>query len=172
MSSRQVDGYEVHIVDGYAELPMGVKVINMYALKDCTSLTSVRIPFSVQRIGECAFKGCTSLTSVIIPSSVTEISVCSFKDCTSLTSITICTPCRIVDGTFDAVVTIIRLPQNRMDACYRLASTMRRLRALKFWKPLLLAWVERTALKYGWYAPEGAGRKRDRDAFERDFGVA
>ena len=29
--------------------------------------------------------------------------------------------------------------------------------------------AERTALKYGWYAAKGAGRERDRVAFERDF---
>ena len=46
---------------------------------------------------------------------------------------------------------------------------MRWLRAVKRHKLQLLAWQERTALKYGWYAAEGAGRKRDRDAFERDF---
>ena len=305
MSSRQVDGYEVHIVDGHVELPVGVTKIgdptfatpasfsdfrdprekNMdgyafascaslksitipstvtdicpFAFFRCESLTSVIIPSSVTDIGLAAFKGCTSLMSVTIPSSVTTIRGCAFSNCSSLisvaipsslteieegafqnclslksvtipssvteieacmflgchnltlvtipssitklikgtflyclsltsvaipssvteidtqtftecaiTAITIPTTCTLRPLAFDTKVTIIRLTPDRMEFCYRLATFVRWRHALKFCKPQLFAWYERAALKSGSFSSEGAGRKRDIEAFERDF---
>ena len=71
-------------IEGYP-----VTSIGDYALRDCTSLTSVTIPDSVTTIGDSAFYYCTSLTSVTIPDSVTSIEKYAFYDCDSLTSVTI-----------------------------------------------------------------------------------
>ncbi len=41
-----------------------VKIIEFYAFRNCTGLTSITIPDSITDIGKYAFKGCTDLTSV------------------------------------------------------------------------------------------------------------
>ena len=64
-------------------------VINDYAFKGRTSLTSVEIGDSVTSIGEGAFYKCTSLASVTVGNSVTSIGNYAFRNCSSLTSITI-----------------------------------------------------------------------------------
>jgi hypothetical protein len=48
-------------------------VIEYYAFKGCSELTSVTIPNSVEWIGLSAFEGCSSLISITIPNSVTRI---------------------------------------------------------------------------------------------------
>ena len=70
-------------------IPEGCSMIERFAFKGSTDLTSIMIPNSVTEIGECAFDGCTGLTSVVIPDSVTEIGKCTFDGCTGLTSIVI-----------------------------------------------------------------------------------
>ena len=64
-------------------------VINDYAFRGCSSLTSVTIPDSVTTIGNYAFRGCTGLTSVTIGNSVTSIGERAFDFCVSLESVTI-----------------------------------------------------------------------------------
>ena len=71
-------------------IPEGIKVIDNYAFKGCTSLKNVTIPDSVNRkLGEEAFCDCTSLTSIVIPKGIKVIGERAFKECTSLASVTI-----------------------------------------------------------------------------------
>ena len=166
MSSRQVDDYEVHIVDGHAELPVGVKVIGCNAFAGC-SFTSVTIPSSVTKIGVYAFKECFSLISVSMSSSATKIGDKAFAQC-GITSITIPTTCAFECQPFDPDVTFTYLTPEGMRFFDRLA-TARWSRAITRCKPQLFAWYERAALELGSFSTDGAGCKRDRDAFERDF---
>ena len=74
---------------GHLELSNKVTMIDGYAFRNCSSLTSITIPDSVTSIGYSAFEGCSSLTSIAIPDSVTSIGAWAFNGCSSLTSITI-----------------------------------------------------------------------------------
>ena len=70
-------------------IPNSVTYIGDYAFSECSSLTSMTIPNSVTYIGDFAFSGCSSLTSVTIPNSVTAIGKAAFYYCSRLTSVTI-----------------------------------------------------------------------------------
>ncbi len=65
----------------------GTKTIAKYALKDCTSLTSITIPDSLIIIGERAFYNCKSLRQIGIPDNVKKIGYCAFYNCKALTDI-------------------------------------------------------------------------------------
>ena len=73
---------------GDVNIPEGVTSIEVWAFRDCSSLTSVEIPDSVTSIWEGAFYGCSSLTSIEIPDSVTSIVSDAFSECYNLTNIT------------------------------------------------------------------------------------
>ena len=78
---------EFEIKNGVGIIPEGTTVIEGFAFKECTELTSIVIPDSVTEIGLCAFEGCTGLTSIVIPASVTKLYNDIFNGCTGLTSI-------------------------------------------------------------------------------------
>lgn len=59
------------------------------ALKQNTTITTVKIGANVKTIGDSAFEGCKKLKKVTIGSAVTKIEDKAFKNCTALTSITI-----------------------------------------------------------------------------------
>ena len=58
---RKVGDWTMRIVDGHAELPVGMTHVPDGAFKRCTDLTSVSLPDSVTAIGWGAFVGCSSL---------------------------------------------------------------------------------------------------------------
>lgn len=58
------------------------------AVKDCKSLTEVKLYHGLQWISAQAFQGCESLRSITIPASVVEIGTDCFRDCTSLETVT------------------------------------------------------------------------------------
>ena len=66
-----------------------VTLIDWYAFRGCSGLTSVTIPNSVTTIGYDAFNNCSGLTSVAIGNSVITIMQDAFSGCTGLTSVTI-----------------------------------------------------------------------------------
>jgi hypothetical protein len=85
----------------------GLRVIDMYAFSQCTSLNSINIPSSVTSIGIYAFNQCASLTSITIPSSVTSIGTYAFANCTLLTSVSIPSSVVAIDiGTFQNCVSL------------------------------------------------------------------
>ena len=71
---------------------VAVTGIGLWALEDCSNLTTVTLPDSVTSIGEGAFSDCTGLTSVTIPASVTSIGKYAFEYCFKLTSVTFANP--------------------------------------------------------------------------------
>ena len=168
-------------------IPDSVTEIGNGAFDSCTDLISVIIPQSVTRIGAYAFAGCTSLRSVVLPASVTEIGENAFFG-TSLSGITIPNTCNLSMMAFGPRVfpnqwhimfgqprfVTTHLSPARMRACERLASLWREFvvapRVIKRYKPQLYAWWEAVSLRLRSFAPGGAGRKRDREAFEHDFG--
>lgn len=73
-------------------LPSNIVVVDDYAFKACTGISSIVIPNSVTRVGYGAghtFEGCTALSSIILPTSLEFISPFTFSGCTSLTSLNI-----------------------------------------------------------------------------------
>ena len=78
---------EIIIPSTYNDYP--VKIIDLWAFKDCNFIESVIIPDSIVIIDEGAFLGCTSLKNVEIPESVIYISASVFANCPSLREINI-----------------------------------------------------------------------------------
>lgn len=68
-------------------LPDNITLIDDFAFKDCSELTTINIPNGVTSIGTSAFYGSTGLTSVSIPQNVTKINEKAFYDCTQLTKV-------------------------------------------------------------------------------------
>lgn len=66
-----------------------VTQINIWAFKDNTRITSVKISDTVTMIEGNAFAGCTSLRSIYISASVSNVTALSFDGCTNITSITV-----------------------------------------------------------------------------------
>lgn len=58
----------------------GVTSIGNNAFENCTSLENISIPESITEIGMLAFSGCKSLSKIKIPDSVTKIGYCAFED--------------------------------------------------------------------------------------------
>ena len=91
--------YSVTLIDWYAfrgcsgltsvTIPNSVTTIGYDAFNNCSGLTSVAIGNSVITIMQDAFSGCTGLTSVTIPNSVKSIGSYAFKDCNSLIKVEI-----------------------------------------------------------------------------------
>lgn len=71
------------------DLPSGIKMIDAYTLRGCTSLTGLTIPAGVTKIYEEAFGECTSLESITISAGVTAISEDAFNGCTALASVSV-----------------------------------------------------------------------------------
>lgn len=71
----------------YNGVTYAVTAIGMYALRDCTGLTSVTIGGCVTHIGYDSFCNCSGITSVIIPNSVTSIGDGAFSGCSGLPSV-------------------------------------------------------------------------------------
>jgi len=68
----------------------GLEVIEDYAFKECTNLSSVTFSgtsSSLKKIGQQAFYDCRSLASIIIPSSVDTIGDSAFENCYSLATV-------------------------------------------------------------------------------------
>jgi hypothetical protein len=89
---RTIDGYEIRIVDGHAELPAGMTSVPAFAFGDwdgegkgCKSLRSVTIPSSVKVIKEWAFRDCPLLTSVTVPSTASVASNAFLNSPTTVT---------------------------------------------------------------------------------------
>lgn len=70
-------------------IPNTVTIIDSFAFRDCTGLTSLTIPNSVKTVKGYAFTGCSGLTEVSFGNSVERISYDSFQYCSSLSSVTI-----------------------------------------------------------------------------------
>ena len=73
----------------YRGTTFSVTSIDVYAFRECSSLTSIEIGNSVTSIGDWAFLDCSSLTSIEIPNSVTSIGDGAFSGCSGLTSIVV-----------------------------------------------------------------------------------
>jgi hypothetical protein len=179
------------IIDGHATLPQGVTSVDEFTFHGCQNLRSVTIPSSVECIGHCAFEGCSalnsvtippsvthigqfaflgcsSLSSVTIPSSVTNIELSAFKLCNALTSVTIPSTAEVDDSVFPKETTIVRLPPARMLAQEHLFFLGQSLLAYKRSRSRIFAWLERSQIRMGAYAPGGAARQRDREAYVKD----
>ena len=78
---------EIVIPSYYSGYP--VTQINIWAFKDNTRITSVKISDTVTMIEGNAFAGCTSLRSIYISASVSNVTALSFDGCTNITSITV-----------------------------------------------------------------------------------
>ncbi|MBR1751529.1 MAG: leucine-rich repeat domain-containing protein [Ruminococcus sp.] len=64
---------------GKVTLPSGIKVINSFALSNCSEITSVTIPDGVKEIKNSAFFSCTKLKTIKIPKSVEKIGSWAFR---------------------------------------------------------------------------------------------
>ena len=153
---RKVGDWTVRIVDGHAELPVGMTCVPDRAFEGCKDLTSVTIGASVTEIGERAFAGCSSLAAVTIPDSVTAIGDYIFCGCSSLAAVTIPdTLPNIGANAFPSTAEVTRWTV----ADYRRAGRWRRLRRwarLADWlAPRLRAAYARAVERS--YAPGGAG---------------
>ena len=72
---------------GEVTIPAGVSIINSYAFRNNSNITSVVIPDSVTTIDYEAFLNCSGLTSITIPGSVEYIGSVAFQNCSSLESV-------------------------------------------------------------------------------------
>ena len=72
-------------------LPDTIKVLEDYALDDCTMLKQITINSGVVKIGNEAFRHCSLLSEIELPASVTSIGTMAFADCTSLKTVRILT---------------------------------------------------------------------------------
>jgi hypothetical protein len=187
-----VDGR--HLIDGHAVMPLDVSRIDDFAFQGCRALRVVTIPSSVTSIGHCAFEGCCELGSVTIPSSVTHIGRFAFLECTSLTtvtippsvtsieisafkccaikSVTVSSTAEVHSSAFESGTAVVRLPPERMLAQERLLLLGKSFLAYQRCRSALFAWLERSQIRTGAYAPGGGACERDRAAYEEEFGCS
>ena len=71
------------------EISDSISTIGSSAFFDCVALTNVIIGDGVKRIEDLAFSNCCQLTNIIIPDNIEEIGKSVFNNCTSLESITL-----------------------------------------------------------------------------------
>ena len=88
-----LDLSEAKIVKGggcdYYDYDTSNDVIDFYAFRGCSELTSLTLPAGITKIGYKAFEGCSGLTSLTLPAGITEIDDHAFEDCFGLTSLTL-----------------------------------------------------------------------------------
>ena len=172
-------------------IPTSVTAIGGSAFARCCSLRSVTIPSSVMAIERDAFAGCTKLRAISIPPSVTEIRMHTFCNCYSLRSVsippvvtaieqyafygcdllrsvTIPTTATVSLDAFPDTTTVNRLAPAVMKARANMLFLGQGVLAYKRCRPALLTWLERTQLRLGAYAADGAACMRDREAYEAD----
>lgn len=139
-------------------IPASISQIKGSTFRHCRSLTNVVIPASVKRIGPFAFEGCSVLTTVTIEGCVTEIRANAFAGC-PVASVTVASTTMLGENAFGPRTTVRRLP--RAQIYLRLWR--------KFWhmRRIAIYWQQRSVERA--CAPGGQGRKRDREAFEREF---
>ena len=174
-------------------VPTTVKTVGAAAFLGCSSLASIQFhhPASLATIGAAAFLGCGSLTAVALPASTASLDTAAFAGCralakatfppgitsvgfgsfrlTSLSQVALPTTAEIRDA-FPASTAVNRIAPARMRAQDRLLFLYNGVLAYKRCRPGLVSWLERVQITQGAYGPDGAARKRDRDAFESDFG--
>lgn len=73
--------------DDVINIPDGVKNLQIYAFKDCSSITSVHLPSGMTTIGNQVFYGCSNLESINLPNTITSIGSQAFRNCPKLTTI-------------------------------------------------------------------------------------
>lgn len=107
-------------ISGNIEIPQTyngkpVVVIQNFAFKDCSNVTSVLIPSSIKSIGINAFENCSNITEITIPEGVTLIGNNTFKGCEKLASVTLPTSLESIGANAFAgctSLTSIVLPKN------------------------------------------------------------
>ena len=107
-------------ISGNIEIPQTyngkpVVVIQNYAFKDCSNVTSVLIPSSIKSIGINAFENCSNITETTIPEGVTLIGNNTFLGCEKLASVTLPTSLENIGANAFAgctSLTSIVLPKN------------------------------------------------------------
>ncbi len=86
-----LDLSEAKIVKGggcdYYDYDTSNDVIDFYAFRGCSELTSLTLPAGITKIGYKAFEGCSGLTSLTLPAGITLIDYGAFWGCSGLTSI-------------------------------------------------------------------------------------
>ena len=70
-------------------LPTAMTAIEKQTFENCTSLECIHIPEGITVIEENTFSGCTSMTNLTMPQSLEKIGSRAFSNCTSLTDIVI-----------------------------------------------------------------------------------
>ena len=160
----------------YIDFSASLTLIGPGAFENCSSLRSITLPDSLTSIRMCAFWQCSSLTRAKFPAGLTSIGEWSFGCTPSLNRVTLPTTAVLVpesvsnEDAFDLeTTTITYLPPTSMRAQDRLFFLYKGVVAYQRCRPGLLGWLERVQIKLGSYGPDGAARKRDREAFERDF---
>ena len=123
-----LDLSEAKIVKGggcdYYDYDTSNDVIDFYAFRGCSELTSLTLPAGITKIGYKAFEGCSGLTSLTLPAGITLIDYGAFWGCSGLTSIYVYAEIvpKIVDNVFngvDATKCTLYVPIGTRDDYYR-----------------------------------------------------
>ena len=104
--------------DAYAEgaivVPDGVKVIEDYAFRNCTNITSVSLPNTLDSIGYAAFLNCTKLESVDFGNHLKFIETGAFSNCLSLKEVALPASLRRINSIafrYDTALTSVSLQE-------------------------------------------------------------
>ena len=76
-------------VPNHIDIDEGTVSIAGGALKDCSTLKSIKLPKSLLSIGDAAFRDCSKLESITFPESLEHISSQAFENCYSLITLDI-----------------------------------------------------------------------------------